>query len=405
MVGSENLRLQVGIGSFDDIVSAATTFELSIIERIGNNIPTAEMKITLPYELAPYLETEIAEVKIAFGFSDDEMIYSRWQIVGFTEDLGVTTFSLTTDRAYLNDTEYKAYKDDFSVNVMEHVVKKYYSVKDVAGADTFQVKLSADKMTWVHKGNSVRDFVDELWLYSWYGGKTLVIPAITAGMPQASNNKAGTFRLIDLASHENAIDLSTDKAYKKGVVIVTGNLGYRGFSGKYNNAIGNRADNSFNVKDASVICNVIGENGNKLTPVFKGDFNEKPTSDKKTCVKTIKECPIILSDNVHPKFSAARASNLTRLAKFGAYSKRVQVADYDIEAREHRNIIIGDIVNLNIPYIGMDAQNEIHSGYWVVAETVQRITTEGATKAYTKELVLRRDASIVTEYNGLLGTV
>lgn len=403
MLGTENLKLQVGVGGLSDIVSASTNFEVSIIERLGNNVPTAEMKITLPYELAPYLETELAEVRLAFGFSDEEMVYSRWQVVGFTEHLGVTTFSLTTDRAYLNDTAYKAY-DDFSVNAMKAVVKKYYAIKDAEGKDTFQVSLSSDKMNWVQCGVSMRDFVDELWLHSWYGGKTLVIPAITAGMPEASADLAGTFRLIDLTNHKNAVELSTNREYESGRIVVTGNLGYKGFSGKYNNVIGNRVDNSFDVKDASVKCEVIGEGSSKIKPVFNGSFNEKPKRNKKPCVKTIKDAPVVLSDNTHPNFSKARASNLTRLAKFGAYSKRVQVADYDLETKKHKNIVIGDIVQLNVPYVGMDAQNDIHSGYWVVAETVQRIATEAATKNYTKELVLRRDANAVTEYEGLLGT-
>jgi len=401
MVGTENLRLQVGIGSLGDFVDRTTHFEVSIVERLGNNVPTAEMKVALPYEFAPYLETEMAEVRIAFGFSDEEMLYTRWQIVGFTEEHGTTTLALTTDRAYLNDTACKAYKDGFSVNVMKKVVQKYYEIKNADGNDTFQAALSSDKMTWIQSNVSMRDFVDELWLHSWFGGKTLTIPAITAGIFDGSSNKAGTFRLIDLTKHENAITLSLDREHErnKDLIVVTGNLGYKGFSGKYNNAVGQRVDNSFNVKDGSVKCDTVG-----TEPIFEGGFNEKQKSDKKPCVKTVEEFPRILSSNTHPKFSAARAANLTRLAKFGAYSKRVQVADYNIEEGwKHRNIVIGDIVNLNVPYVGTTDSNEIHSGCYVVAETVQRITTEAATKTYTKELVLRRDANIVTEYKGLLG--
>lgn len=405
MVNVENLKLHVGIGCFGDIVDKATNFEASIIERLGNNVPTADMKITLPYELGPYLETEQAEVRLAFGFSNEEMIYSRWQIVGFTESRGTTTFALTTDRSYLNDTEYKAY-EGFSSNVMKSVVEKYYAV-EIDGEPTFPKQPSNDRMTWVHHGTSVRDFVDTLWLHSWYGGNRLVIPAITAGVPDGNQEKAGLFKLIDLTDpykHKNPIKLAADREPEKGLVVVTGNVSYKGFAGKYNNVIGNRVNNQFDVRDASAKCEVIGEGDNKLKPVFEGGFNEKlKDGKKKACVKTVDKPPKIISGNVHENFSKAKAVNLTRLAKFGAYSKRVQVADYDAAEKVYKNIVIGDIVNLTVPYVGMDVANEIHSGNYVVAETVQRITTDGATKTLTKELVLRRDASIVTEYEGLLG--
>jgi hypothetical protein len=399
MLRTDNITLQVGIGPDSDVVDADTPFELSITERLGNNVPEAEMKLPLAMGLGQYLETELMGVNFAFGFSSEETVYSRWQIVGFTESMGVTTFALTTDRAYINDTVYRAYSGN-SISVMKEVAGKYYDIENADKESTFQVTASNEKKTfsgknmkWIHSGTSVRDFVDMLWLYSWHSDKTLIVPAITAGISKHSSNKAGTFRLIDLNNNKNVITLSKDRSPDKDLVVVTGDIKYAGFSGKYNNLIGNRNDNSFNVSDSTVTDKTV----EPPSPVFKGGFSEKVKNDGKRCVKIINSSPVILSDNVHPHFSTARAKNLTRLAKFGGFSKRVQVADYDIAEKKHKNIVIGDIVCLNIPYAGTNTISDIHSGYYVVAETVQRITTEGITKSYTKELVLRRDASLAAE--------
>jgi len=301
---------------------------------------------------------------------------------------------MTTDRKYINDSIIKTYNGS-SVSVMKKVVEKYFEIKDKNG-DTFQVSNTNDSMKWHQCNTSPRDFVDMLWLYSYAGGQTLIIPAITAGTYESST-KAGTFRLIDLSNQKNITTLTTDRSNKKDAngntpIVITANLGYKGFSGKHNNVIGNCTDNSFNIQQSNITCEPI----KPAKPNFKGEFNEEN-------IKTNCTSPVILSDNVHNNFSKAWTTNVTRLSKFGTNSKRVQVADYDIEAKVLKNIVIGDIVSLNVPYVGMTAQSDIESGFYVVAETVQRIQTDAATKSYTKELVLRRDANLVMETPALLG--
>jgi len=379
MLNINNLTLQVNIGALEDVIDASTPFELQITEQIGNNLPSAQIKISLP----PHFENELTEVYLKFGFSADEAIYSRWQITGFVESANITTLLLTTDRSYVNDTKYKTYNDT-SVNTIKKVVKEYYEIEDRNG-DTFQIKNTNDRMLWCHNGTPIRDFVDTLWLHSWFDENTLMIPAITAGTSKPSM-KAGTFRLIDLNKWDNVIELSRDRDTDKNLTVITSDINYCSHSGKYNNRIGNRTDTNFNITTSVPTHKTIDPKKENKSPIFKGKYNERN-------INNINEPPIILSDNVHTNFSKAKAFNLTRLSKFSGYSKRIQVADYDTTGKEFKNIVIGDIVQLNTWQPGTNVQSNVHSGYYVVAETIQRITTDGATKNYTKELILRRDGN------------
>jgi hypothetical protein len=370
--------LQVDIGGVEDLVDDRTPFKLEIKEQIGNILPFAYMTIVLPVEVMSALATEYAPVVISIGFHENTASYSKWQINMFDEINGEIRFALTPDRSYLNDIGYKVY-DDQSANVIKKVVQDYFEIKDAEGKSTIKLTTTNNKMKWVQHGNSMKEFIDHVWLHSWVDDK-LMMPVISAFI-EGPSDKAGTFKLIDMTDHNDAIEITRQAVAKeddvKDGVWLLQSLDYSSNSSVYNTHIGNRKFSTFDIETAETSIEEI-----KLKPIFTGDFNALN-------IKTHNDPIHSMSDNVHKNYAKAAASNLSRLSKF-TDTKRIVVVDYG-------RISIGDVVVVTVPIHNSSEPNDIQSGTYIVAEVKQSIKTNGNVKVYIKELTLKRDANTAKE--------
>lgn len=260
------------------------------------------------------------------------------------------------------------------------MTQEYFEHKDSNGKSTIKLTSTNDKMKWVQHGNSMRDFVNEVWLHSWADDR-LMMPVVSAFKAESSD-KAGTFKLIDLTDHSKPIEITRKAVAKeedaKDGVWLLQSLNYKSNSGVYNTDIGNRRYSSFDIDKAETKIEEI-----KPKPIFKGDFNALN-------IKTHNDLIHSISDNVHKNYAKARASNLSRLAKFGANTKRILVVDYG-------KIEVGDVVVATVPIHNSSEPNDMQSGAYIVAEVKQTIETSGNVKVYAKELTLKRDANLALE--------
>lgn len=266
------------------------------------------------------------------------------------------------------------------------MVQNYFDLKDSNGKSTIKLTSTNDKMKWVQHGNSMRDFVNEVWLHSWADDR-LMMPVVSAFKAESSD-KAGTFKLIDLTDHSKPIEITrkatTEEDTKnKNEVWLLQSLNYKSNSGVYNTDIGNRRYSSFDVDKAETKIEEI-----KPKPIFKGDFNALN-------IKTHNDLIHSISDNVHKNYAKARASNLSRLSKFGANTKRILVVDYG-------KIGIGDVVAVTVPIHNSSDPNDMQSGTYIVTEIRQTIETQETVKVYRKELTLKRDANLAKENKKIL---
>jgi hypothetical protein len=400
---NNRIYFRLDLGNLEDVAGPETAVSLTVGERLGNTPPAAELTMDFPPELQDYVFHELTNVSMLIGFSEETAVKSRWQVAGLRKTDGGFMLTLTPDRGYITVSEYKAYRNTDSAGAIKEAVGKYFCTEDLNGKSTLGVSNCHDKMTWLRCQQTARDFVDEVWLHSYKAG-SLMVPGITANILGRGKNKFGTFRLIDLCNRESVIEIRRDDL--DGETDGDGNLlkdvsfltdaYYGSSSALYNYAVGERRHNQFNIDTAESVDRPVN-----IKPVFNGVFNAAPQVENnpdfygKREVREYSAATRFMNGNIHARFNEAVALNLNRLSKLCGATKMLQIAD-----RRKLPIMIGDFIRVHSLIPGRRENSEVQSGDYVVTSTVTRVVSNRETRAFSKDLILSRDALDIKKHDG-----
>jgi len=401
---NNQVYFRMDFGNIEDVVGPETAVDVSIAERLGNDIPCAAVTLDFASEIQDYMLHELTSVNMVIGFSEDVAAHSRWQVAGHRKSAGGFVMALTSNRDYVNVSGYKAYKNKDSVGAIKDAVKEYFCIEDADGKSTLEASNYNDKMTWLRREQTAREFVDSVWLHSYKAG-SLMVPGITGNILGKGEDKFGTFRLIDLYQRNKIIELrrdskdaevSVDDGTPMKDTTLMSDDAYASSSALFNYRVGSRKLNQFDVDTADGVCKPVDSE-----PIFKGVFNAAPQAKDndgfygKSSVRAYAGADRFVSGNVHKHYHEAAILNMNRLSKFGGTSKMLQIAD-----RRKVPIMVGDFVRVHSLIPGTSMNSEVQSGDYVVTGVLTKVVSNPQTRAFAKTLLLNRDALDIQEYDG-----
>ncbi len=359
-------RFVFSIGEFDDFLSSEQVETFTVIEEVGNVLPSFRLEIKLIEEDVIQVFNEGNVLKVSYGRDQDHMRSCALRVLRMDtypdgDDFRRVLLSGLVDAiGWLNTSYCRYYQNKTSLEVIQEVGGEYFNV--VLNGNT-----ARDTMTWLQSGTTNKRFINEVWLHSNIPD-TVPLVGITADkrfiVRTASQLKEIDWRLV-----YSGLNGPTDIPYQSNYHVEVR-------SGFMNSWYGYGRDKKLFDWEMG---NTVFEN--QQADVF---LAQARTLNRSSDVKTRFDNASFINDNVHDNYWSAFMRNLSYLVTGSSVKMMVRVVDYYFDVDILDSVIFLDRRQDN----KKEEVIEFFSGRYVVGKVVRNLSN----RQFTMGLELYREA-------------
>lgn len=359
-------RFVFSIGEFDDFLSSEQVETFTVIEEVGNVLPSFRLEIKLIEEDVIKVFNEGNVLKVSYGRDQDHMRSCELRVLRMDtypdgDDFRRVLLSGLVDAVgWLNTSYCRYYQNKTSLDVIQEVGGEYFDV--VLNGNT-----ARDTMTWLQPGITNKRFINEVWLHSNIPD-TVPLVGITADK-RFIIRTTRQLKEIDWRLVYSGLNGTTDIPYQSNYHVEVR-------SGFMNSWYGYGRDKKLFDWEMG---NTVFEN--QQAEVF---LAQARTLNRSSGVKTRFDNASFINDNVHDNYWAAFMRNLSYLVSGSSVKLMVRVVDYYFDVD-----ILDSVIFLDRRQDDKKEEViEFFSGRYVVGKVVRNLSN----RQFTMGLELYREA-------------
>ncbi|MCK9325188.1 MAG: hypothetical protein M0P69_06800 [Bacteroidales bacterium] len=359
-------RFVFSIGEFDDFLSSEQVETFTVIEEVGNVLPSFRLEIKLIEEDVIKVFNEGNVLKVSYGRDQDHMRSCELRVLRMDtypdgDDFRRVLLSGLVDAVgWLNTSYCRYYQNKTSLDVIQEVGGEYFDV--VLNGNT-----ARDTMTWLQPGITNKRFINEVWLHSNIPD-TVPLVGITADK-RFIIRTTRQLKEIDWRLVYSGLNGPTDIPYQSNYHVEVR-------SGFMNSWYGYGRDKKLFDWEMG---NTVFEN--QQAEVF---LAQARTLNRSSGVKTRFDNASFINDNVHDNYWAAFMRNLSYLVSGSSVKLMVRVVDYYFDVD-----ILDSVIFLDRRQDDKKEEViEFFSGRYVVGKVVRNLSN----RQFTMGLELYREA-------------
>lgn len=359
-------RFVFSIGEFDDFLSSEQVETFTVIEEVGNVLPSFRLEIKLIEEDVIKVFNEGNVLKVSYGRDQDHMRSCELRVLRMDtypdgDDFRRVLLSGLVDAVgWLNTSYCRYYQNKTSLDVIQEVGGEYFDV--VLNGNT-----ARDTMTWLQPGITNKRFINEVWLHSNIPD-TVPLVGITADK-RFIIRTTRQLKEIDWRLVYSGLNGHTDIPYQSNYHVEVR-------SGFMNSWYGYGRDKKLFDWEMG---NTVFEN--QQAEVF---LAQARTLNRSSGVKTRFDNASFINDNVHDNYWAAFMRNLSYLVSGSSVKLMVRVVDYYFDVD-----ILDSVIFLDRRQDDKKEEViEFFSGRYVVGKVVRNLSN----RQFTMGLELYREA-------------
>lgn len=304
MIGVEGQYVfKFKLGDRDDFIQEEELIRFTIIEEVGNVLPTFELAFsTLDEDILAELN-EGNDIEVSFGkeptdMIDVRLIVTRMDPVRSGDQKRIfAVVGMMSAVAYLNNDKIFISDKKSGVEVVKEIASQHFDT-----GSTFNVGKSQDIQHWVQANISNRAFINQCWIHSDIPNSFIACGISTDNkfiLKDIKKDLSQPFRWRFISEIEKDNDISYD-----------GDFGIDMNGGFINNWLGYKREKLiYNLEDGTE--EFISEELKPVVALAK-ELTRRADVEKRAATAGIK------NENVHPNFWQAHLRNLSNLAVFGS---------------------------------------------------------------------------------------